>query len=167
MHRGEDHHHHGAGGHHHPHAGPGHNAQRTAAQWQTPHLPGAAFESVPPQTVDLDLVETAFVEGFSQASDVASFLRLAGIPFVGADGSGARLHLLRVEIEDKTDTGSVSPLIGGAGFRYDPLPARFMSRRRSLAFAYHDGASVVRLDFAAARALEDVSGASHFGADSA
>ncbi len=37
--------------------------------------------------------------------------------------------------------------------RYDPLPKAFVSRRRRLAFAYHDGAGLVRLDFAQARAL--------------
>jgi hypothetical protein len=52
-----------------------------------------------------------------------------------------------------TDVGSVVPLLGGEGMRYDPLPARLVSHRRRLSFAYHDGTALVRLDFAAARAL--------------
>jgi hypothetical protein len=169
MHDGHDHHHHehGAGGgrSHAYHHGPGHNlpAGRTA-QWQTPHLSHGHDHSEPedPAAADLDLVEAAFVEGFARASDATSFLRVAGIPFVGENGSGRRLHLLRVETEDMVDVGSVTPLLGGGGVRYDPLPAKLTSRRRRLAFVFHDGAGVVRLDFAAARALSDRSAASSF-----
>lgn len=141
-----------------PPGGPGHN--RPAAQWQVPHpSQGAAIEESP-ATQDLDLVATAFVEGFGRASDPTSFLRLAGIPFVGVDPKGRRLHLLRVELEDLTDVGAVAPLLGGAGVRYDPLPSRMVSRRRRLAFVYHDGRELTRLGFAEARALADASGAS-------
>jgi hypothetical protein len=143
---------------HHP-AGPGHNRPQEAVQWQVPHLPEGAGPT-PPVERDLDLVETSFVEGFDRAPDPTSFLRLAGIPFVGVDAAGRRLHLLRVEIESLTDIGAVAPLLGGEGMRYDPLPARLVSKRRRLAFAYHDGRGVVRLDFSQARALIDESAAS-------
>ncbi len=88
-----------------------------------------------------------------RCSDATSFLRLAGIPFVGIAADGQRLSLLRVEIEDLTDVGSAVPLLGGAGMRYDPLPEKLVSRRRHLSFAYHDGAQLVRLGFAEARGL--------------
>jgi hypothetical protein len=140
--------------HGHPHARPGHNGARDAAQWQTPHVPpGHAQEPIVPRERDLDLVEASFVEGFMRCSDATSFLRLAGIPFVGVAADGRRLHLLRVEIEDLTDVGSAVPLLGGEGMRYDPLPEKLVSRRRQLRFAYHDGAQVVPLGFAEARAL--------------
>jgi len=169
MHRGDHSHHHGGSGghhHHHDHAEPGslygHNGLRQTVQWQTPHRPAEEAQDEPAPARDLDLVEASFVEGFGRTSDVTSFLRLAGIPFVGRDADGRHLHLLRVEIEDSTDLGSVVPLLGGAGMRYDPLPARFVSRRRKLAFAYHDGQATLHLDFAAARALTDITQASHF-----
>ena len=85
----------------------------------------------------------------------SSFLRLAGIPFVGETADGARLHLLRVETEDLVDVGAVMPLVGGAGVAYHPLPARLTSHRRRLAFVYHDGTGQKHLGFAAARALTD------------
>ena len=44
----------------------------------------------------------------------------------------AALNLLRVEVEDVTDVGSAVPLIGGQGMRYDPFPAKLVSRRRRL-----------------------------------
>lgn len=172
MHRGHDHdhHHHHDGhahGHHHHHPAPGpvgHNAPAAkAVQWQTPHLPhGPAPEPLEPRLRDLDLVENAFLEGFGRAPDPVSFLRLAGIPFVGETAEGRRLHLLRVETEDVVDVGSVMPLIGGAGVRYDPLPAKMTSHRRRLCFVFHDGEAARRLDFAEARALADRSDASHF-----
>jgi hypothetical protein len=137
-----------------------------AVQWQVPHRPeGGAAEPAPPAERDLDLVESSFVEGFGRASDPTSFLRLAGIPFVGVDGAGRRLHLLRVEMESLTDVGAVAPLLGGEGMRYDPLPASMVSRRRRLAFVYHDGGTIQRLDFARARRLTDESGASRFAAE--
>ena len=53
-------------------------------------------------------------------------LRLARIPFeIAADGSS--LKLLRVEIDALTDVGSLTPHLGGATFRYDPLPSNFIS----------------------------------------
>ena len=140
----------------------GHNAPAgRAVQWQTPHLPHDHVHDAPadPRSEDIDLVETAFVEGFARAPDPVSFLRLAGIPFVGEAADGRRLHLLRVETEDAVDVGAVMPLLGGDGVRYDPLPAKLTSRRRRLGFLFHDGAGIARLDFAAARALRDVSGA--------
>ncbi len=136
------------------HAGRGHNRAERPAQWQTPHLPPeerAGAET--PSVRDLDLVEASFLEGFAGCSDPTSFLRLAGVPFAGRDGEGRRLNLLRVELQDVTDIGSIVPLLGGEGMRYAPLPARLASRRRQARFVYHDGAALVSLDFAAARAL--------------
>lgn len=178
MHGGHHHHHHSAHSHHHhdrghdhdhhhhahQHAGPGHNRQRDAVQWQVPHRPEAEDLS-PPRERDLDLVEATFVENFARASDPTSFLRLAGIPFVGVDASGNVLHLLRVETTDRTDIGAVVPLFGGSGVRYDVLPARMTSRRHELGFLYHDGLALVRLSFAEARKLEDRTDASHFDID--
>lgn len=134
--------------------GAGHNSARPVSQWQTPHLPDET-PSIPNQRdADADLVEDAFVEGFSRAGDPTSFLRLAGIPFVGEAEDGRRLHLLRVEISQRTDVGSLSPHLGGAGHRYDPLPAKMVSRRQDLALVYFDGEKSVQLSFSEARGLK-------------
>ena len=142
--------------HAHPHThGPGHNAPGTA-QWQTPHLPDSA-PLIPESALepDFDLVEQAFAQSFPAAADPTSFLRLAGVPFVGARADGSRLFLLRVEQDEATDVGSVTPGLGGAGFRYAPMPERMVSRRRRLAFVYFDGQTTVLLALAEARALTD------------
>ncbi|MGA9867413.1 MAG: hypothetical protein WBQ75_13375 [Acetobacteraceae bacterium] len=161
QHAAHDHGHEAASSMPHHVPGAGHNRLKAAAQWQVPHRPEGAVPP-PPAERDLDLVETSFVDGFGRAPDPTSFLRLAKIPFVGVDGAGRRLHLLRVEMENMTDVGAVSPLLDGEGMRYDPLPARMVSQRSRLAFVYHDGQSLARLGFSEARALVDQSAPSHF-----
>ena len=151
MHRGHDHeyHHHGNG------AGAGHNHARPAqsgAQWQTPHQPDQDPDHEHGEP-DLDLVEAAFVEGFAAATDPTSFLRLAQIPFEMMDGATKKLVLLRVETETAVDTGAVMPHVGGETFRYDPLPAALVSRRRSLRFVYFDGTKLCPLTLAMVREL--------------
>lgn len=148
MHGGHDHnHHHQNGGGGSPgvaRAGIGHNRQSDAKrplQWQTPHRRDAPAEKEDARGAepDLDLVEAAFVEGFQSASDPTSFLRLARVPFEGTSIDGARLVLLRVEIDSVADVGSITPHLGGESFRYDPLPGRMVSRRRRLRLVYFDG----------------------------
>ena len=65
------------------------------------------------------------------------------------------LRLLRVEFEQATDVGAVTPHVGGATLRHDPLPAQMVSRRQRLSFVYQDGEGVVRLTLAETRALSD------------
>ncbi len=138
----------------HPH-GPGHNhPPRRAAQWQAPHRAPGAAEPLPEQPEpDFDLVEAAFAEGFAVASDPTSFLRLAGVPLEGRAGSGQRCCLLRVELDQVTDMGAVTPHLGGGSFRYDPLPAKLVSRRRRLRLIYHDGSGLRALSLGEAKAL--------------
>jgi hypothetical protein len=155
------------GGHEHDHsngaagslaattAGIGHNRPsepRQAAQWQTPHRDDApaAGEVRHRAETDLDLVEAAFIEGFLVASDAASFLRLARVPFEGMAADGAKLALLRVEVDSVADVGSITPHLGGVSFRYDPLPARMVSRRKRLRLVYFDGQKPRALDLAEA-----------------
>jgi hypothetical protein len=151
MHRDHDHDHHGNG------AGPGHNhaaSPKPLAQWQTPHLdPGHAGDSAPPGEPDLDLVEIAFADAFMVAADPTSFLRLAQVPFEATAADGRKLVLLRVEVEAVTDVGSMMPHLGGETFRYDPLPASLVARRRRLRFVYAGGEGPRALTFAEVRSL--------------
>ncbi len=147
MHRGHDHFHDAAGD-------VGHNSAAPVLQWQTPHVPaGQDAPTAPSREPDLDLVEDAFVESFAQASDPTSFLRLAHVRFEGIAEDGAHLALLRVEVEQVADVGSLSPRLQG-GFGYDPLPARLVSRRKRLRFVYFDGRAQRTLDLAAATTLQ-------------
>jgi hypothetical protein len=135
-------------GHNHP------GSAKRPAQWQTPHRAYAAVTDAGQEAEpDLDLVEAAFVEGFLLAGDPISFLRLARVPFEGVAADGAKLALLRVEIDSVADVGSITPHLGGASFRYDPLPARMVSRRRRLRLVYFDGQKPRTLDMAQAISL--------------
>jgi hypothetical protein len=139
-------------------AGIGHNRPsepRRPAQWQTPHRDDvpAGGEGHPRAETDLDLVEAAFVEGFLAASDATSFLRLARVPFEGSAADGAKLALLRVEVDSVADVGSITPHLGGASFRYDPLPACMVSRRKRLRLVYFDGQRPRVIDLAEALSL--------------
>lgn len=157
------HRHHGNGHHHHDHHDHGHahdhphdhlhnhpHGPKSVAQWQVPHKKG---EGAVPESVesDLDQVEAAFAEGFAATSDVTSFLRLAHIPFELTASGGAKLILLRVETEQVADVGSVTPHLGGESFRYDPLPAKMVTKRRRLRFVYFDGAGLRSLSFSEVR----------------
>jgi hypothetical protein len=153
MHQGDDRTHYGNGGRGAPPAGVGHNAHRLrAAQWQTPHRDDGHDQPQQAPERDLDKVEIAFIAGFMDAPDPTSFLRLAHVPFEVAAGDGATLRLLRVEIDAMTDVGSLTPHLGGASFRYDPLPASLVSSRRRLRFVYFDGTGPRTLSFAEVRA---------------
>jgi hypothetical protein len=154
MHRGHDHHHHDEGSASHP-AGLGHNGAGgpRAAQWQTPHREHQNAAETHDPKIDLDLVEAAFAEGFMDASDPTSFLRLAHVRFEGIASDGAKLALLRVEVDAVADVGSVSPHLGGGTFRYDPLPAKLVSRRKRLRFVYFDGQGLRQLALADVIAL--------------
>jgi hypothetical protein len=159
MHRhhhghGHDHGHDHSHDHDHPPHGAGHNhhSHRAPVQWQTPHQPDGTKEHAAAPEPDLDKVEAAFVDGFFQAPDPTSFLRLARIPFEIATGETS-LKLLRVEIDALTDVGSLTPHLGGGTFRYDPLPSNFVSRRRRLRFVYFDGASLRALSYAELREI--------------
>ena len=157
MHRRHYHDHEQGGGSAQPEiAGIGHNRSAPArpAQWQVLHgdpRPHAAEQS--DAIADLDLVESAFAEGFLAASDPTSFLRLARVPFRAMTPDGARLALLRVEIDSIADIGAITPHLGGDTFRYDPLPATMVSRRRHLRFIYFDGARLHPLSLAETMAL--------------
>jgi hypothetical protein len=155
MHQGHDHdhHHHGNGA-----AGAGHNhiaPPRGTVQWQTPHEPQRPEDDHHHGEPDLDLVEAAFVEGFSTASDPTSFLRLARIPFEATDAVGAKLVMLRVETEATVDVGTLTPHLGGGSMRYDPLPAAMSARRRRLRFVYFDGGSLRKLTLGEVRGLSE------------
>jgi hypothetical protein len=174
MHYGHDHHHHdhGSGSGHgsghgsgaiqvgsRPAFGPGHNhahGPQRVAQWQRPHLDDTHAHDIGANAhpeADLDLVETAFVEAFANAPDPTSLLRLAQVPFEATAADGAKLALLRVEVDAVTDVGSVMPHLGGESFRYDPLPAALVARRRRLRFVYGDGRAVRGLSYAEVRML--------------
>jgi hypothetical protein len=145
--------------HDHPHHGPGHNhahVPKAVTQWQTPHLAEPPSVEQEPGAPDIDLVEAAFIDGFRTTNDPTSFLRLAHVPFEARTAEGIKLALLRVETEEIADVGAVMPHFGGETFRYDPLPASLVARRRRLRFIYFDGKDLRPLNLAEVSALGEL-----------
>ena len=144
--------------HTHEHVGgAGHNSARPVSQWQTPHLPGPSQSRGEAVEPDLDLVEEAFIDAFPSAPDPTSFLRLAGVPLVAEAEDGKKYFLLRVEVSERTDVGSLSPCLGGEGHRYDPLPAKMVSKRQAATLVYFDGQGSRSLSLSEARGLRQKS----------
>lgn len=151
MRRGQEHEqHHGGNGA----SGGGHRppARLPTAQWQAPHRLNGYEHYCRHYEADLDPVESAFAEGFAGASDPASFLRLACIPFEALDGTGRRLMLLRVESETAVAVGKASRPANGEA-RYTPLPRRMATRQRRLRFVYFDGSGLRVLTLEEVRGL--------------
>ena len=59
-------------------------------------------------------METAFLDAFPRAPDPTNFLRTAGIPFTATNAAGNTLRLLRVEANQTTDVGTLTPHLGAA-----------------------------------------------------
>ena len=82
------------------------------------------------------LLEAAFIEGFRAASDKASFLRLARVPFElpGPDGLG--LKLMEVRIADRFEVGAATPGFGTAELVYHPIPGAMVHGTTRITFVY-------------------------------
>lgn len=138
----------------------GHNSKHAeTVQWQVPHTHhdhdhDHDENDIGDEKRDLDLVEKAFVESFHDCSDPTSFLRMVNIPLTGTNKEGNQLHLLRVELQNTVDIGSLTPHLGGKSFNYSPLPARMVSKRDTLLFVYQTAGEIIKLSMEEAKALK-------------
>ncbi|MEL6643444.1 MAG: hypothetical protein AAFQ79_05880 [Pseudomonadota bacterium] len=89
------------------------------------------------EAADLQLLTAQFIEGFVQATDKPSYLRLAGVPFErpGEDGDGA-LKLVDVELRTEWQVGTASPGFGTRELSYLPFPGEMVSERTNLSLVY-------------------------------
>jgi len=96
---GHHHHHHHDHGHTH---GPGHNHPHTD------HLHSHMHDH--DEAADLQVLAVQFIEGFLQAKDKTSYLKLAGVPFERPGAGGAKaLKLVDVELKTDWQVGTASP----------------------------------------------------------
>ncbi|SFQ94514.1 hypothetical protein [Poseidonocella sedimentorum] len=128
-------HDHGPSGHHHhghdhpPHHGPGHN-----------HADGDHLHSHmhhADEAADLQVLATQFIDGFVQARDKTSYLKLAGVPFE-RPGAGGATALKLVDVELKTDwqVGTASPSFGSRELSYLPFPGEMVRERTNMSLVY-------------------------------
>ena len=115
--------------HHHAHPGHGHN-----------HAHGDHLHSHmhhEDEAADLQVLATQFIEGFLQASDKTSYLKLAGVPFERPSRDGAKaLKLIDVELKTDWQVGTASPSFGSRELSYLPFPGQMVQERTNMSLIY-------------------------------
>jgi hypothetical protein len=129
------HHHHDHGHHHHDHPHGhrpvhqhGHNAPSDHLHSHM-HGPDAAAE--------LQVLTEQFIDGFVQAKDKMSYLRLAGIPLEqpGRDGAPP-LKLVDVRLTTEWQVGTASPSFGSRELSWLPFPGEMIAERTNMGLVY-------------------------------
>lgn len=120
--------------HAHPHAhththGPGHNHAGPD------HLHSHIHDH--DRAKELQVLSAQFIDGFIQARDKSSYLRLAGVPFErdGKDGKDC-LKLVDVQLCTEWQVGTASPGFGTQQLSYLPFPGEMVLERTNMAFIY-------------------------------
>ena len=145
MSHGHHHHHHGHGHHHdHDHShghdhhshghdhGPGHNHPHGAEHLHS-HIHGGTDRE---RVEELQVLATAFIDGFRAAEDKTSYLRLAGIPFQRLGNDGLTLHLVDAAINANWQIGTASPAFATRELVYMPFPGQMVTSRETMIFTY-------------------------------
>jgi hypothetical protein len=118
------HHHHDVHGHHpHDHNRPDDHLHS--------HMHG------PDRAAELQVLSEQFIDGFVQAKDKMSYLRLAGVPLEkpGMDGDPA-LKLVDVRLTTEWQVGTASPSFGSRELSYLPFPGEMIAERTNMALVY-------------------------------
>lgn len=86
---------------------------------------------------DLQVLATQFIDGFVQAKDKTSYLKLAGVPFE-RPGQGGKIALKLVDVELTTDwqVGTASPSFGSRELSYLPFPGEMVRERTNMSLIY-------------------------------
>ncbi|MEL7115561.1 MAG: hypothetical protein AAGP08_08210 [Pseudomonadota bacterium] len=89
------------------------------------------------EAADLQVLTAQFIDGFVQAADKTSYLRLAGVPFErpGVTGTGS-LKLVDVELKTEWQVGTASPAFGSRELSYLPFPGEMVRDRTNMALVY-------------------------------
>ena len=86
---------------------------------------------------DIQVLATQFIDGFVQAADKASYLRLAGVPFERPGTSGDKaLKLVDVQLTTEWQVGTASPSFGSRDLSYLPFPGEMITERTNMSLIY-------------------------------
>lgn len=123
-------HDHGPDGHHHHHHPHDHNHPHDADHLHS-HM------HVEDGAADLQVLAAQFIDGFVQAKDKTSYLKLAGVPFQRPGRAGATaLKLVDVELKTDWQVGTASPSFGSRELSYLPFPGEMVRERTNMALIY-------------------------------
>lgn len=110
------------------------------------------------RAAELQVLATQFIDGFVQAADKTSYLRLAGVPFERPGKGGATaLKLVDVQLTTEWQVGTASPSFGSRELSYLPFPGEMVRERTNMGLVYvsMDEKSVLDIrDFLAERVAE-------------
>ena len=89
------------------------------------------------EAADLQVLAVQFIDGFREAADKISYLRIAGIPFEMADDTGGPgLKLVDVQLRTEWQVGTASPSFGSRELSYLPLTGEMVAERTNMTFVY-------------------------------
>lgn len=89
------------------------------------------------EAADLQVLAAQFIDGFLQASDKTSYLKLAGVPFERPTKDGAKaLKLIDVELKTDWQVGTASPSFGSRELSYLPFPGEMVQERTNMSLIY-------------------------------
>lgn len=125
------HHHHRDHEHAHPHSYAGHGHNHAHGDHLHSHMHDED------EAADLQVLAAQFIEGFLQASDKSSYLKLAGVPFERPAKDGAKsLKLIDVELKTDWQVGTASPSFGSRELSYLPFPGEMVRERTNMSLIY-------------------------------
>lgn len=124
-------HHHHHHDHDHSHAPHGHGHNHAHGDHLHSHMHHAD------EAADLQVLATQFIEGFLQAGDKTSYLKLAGVPFERPSKDGDKaLKLIDVELTTDWQVGTASPSFGSRELSYLPFPGEMVQERTNMSLIY-------------------------------
>ena len=116
--------------HHHPHD---HN--HAHAHDHGDHLHSHMHDA--DEAAELQVLATQFIDGFREAKDKTSYLRLAGVPLERPGQGGAPgLKLVDVQLSTEWQVGTASPSFGSRELSYLPFPGEMVTERTNMHFVY-------------------------------
>ncbi len=119
--------------HHHPHAH--HHPRDHNHPQDADHLHSHMHEQ--DAAADLQVLAAQFIDGFVQAKDKTSYLKLAGVPFERpGQGGGRSLKLVDVELTTDWQVGTASPSFGSRELSYLPFPGEMVRERTNMSLIY-------------------------------
>ncbi|MEE2944591.1 MAG: hypothetical protein VX444_05415 [Pseudomonadota bacterium] len=117
--------------HDHSHAPHGHGHNHAHGDHLHSHMHHAD------EAADLQVLATQFIEGFLQAADKTSYLKLAGVPFERPSKDGVKaLKLIDVELTTDWQVGTASPSFGSRELSYLPFPGEMVQERTNMSLIY-------------------------------
>jgi hypothetical protein len=89
------------------------------------------------EAADLQVLATQFIDGFLQAADKTSYLKLSGVPFERpSKGAAKALKLIDVELKTDWQVGTASPSFGSRELSYLPFPGQMVQERTNMSLIY-------------------------------